>query len=154
MTVIENMLASKKFVLLALVPVLFLFGCTDFYNRTYKYGEEAPIQPFSVKLDSVASRSEGGTTWIDVSIHIMNKSNAKASFDLGDVQLRIGNTKTIFAETYVSKKMDFIEYQELLIPLRYKLSNEEFTQSLALIVGHAKVDEREVLTLFRMPKSK
>ena len=103
---------------------LLLTGCTDFYNRTYYYGEEAPVDPFSVRLTKTDYQIQGEIvvlkTWIDV----MNKSGRTAAFNPNTFQLRVGDSKRV-SQLNQWNPIDFNASEDSTIPIVFTLSKKD-----------------------------
>ncbi|MFZ4694058.1 MAG: hypothetical protein ACOYMV_02940 [Verrucomicrobiia bacterium] len=88
--------------LLALAAAVFA-GCADFRHRTFRFGEPAPVKPFSITLRDAEYALRDGRLLLRVHVEVANKSGERQSLARDRFTLRVGR------DTELRRDLNLIE---------------------------------------------
>ncbi len=150
----------KRLCWLFILPALaVLAGCGDFMNRTYRYGDAIPLNPFVMKVvqtDSLMLREKVNVT---VSLLVTNQSTLTNQISPSRFTLRIGPSREIHDIAGIFKISDvgqktsdnpvsretvtFIPGESSNLLISFLVAREDLNGRLALIVDHKiRVDKK------------
>ena len=143
---------------LFLVSLFGLTGCTDFFNRVYRYDEEIPLKPFVMKLVKTEYAKINGKWVVKTFLEITNKSPDKNSLSRNRFVLRVGKSQEAARDRSMIEELGFevvpfAPDEKILLTISFGLSDEEIQQRLTLIVDRQVRGKRQYLTLIQVKDS-
>lgn len=144
--------------LLALAAVA-AAGCADFRHRTFRYGDRAPVKPFSFTLRDAEYSLRDGRFLLRVRLEVANRSGIANSLPRDRFTLRAGRDTELKRDRNLAERVGLVtarfepgEIATLVIP--FTLTEDALAMPLRLVVDRQTPrGGREVLTLLEVKRA-
>ncbi|MBI4027018.1 MAG: hypothetical protein HY360_18685 [Verrucomicrobia bacterium] len=137
------------------LSLLGLAGCSGSSERVCRFGEEASLPPFVLKVVKAEYGDDGDKIALKISLEAANRSSDKNSLSRNRFALRVGKTREVerdrtFRESIGLETISFDPNETATVTVSFVLSKDALDQRLALIVDRQEKNGKERLTLIEV----
>lgn len=134
-------------------------GCADFRHRTFRYGEPAPVKPFSITLRDAEYSLREGRFLLRVRVEVVNKSGVANRLARDRFTLRAGRDAELKRDLSLAERvgMDTARFgpgETATLVLPFTLTEDALSLPLRLVVDRQPLSGGgESLTLLEVKRA-
>lgn len=124
---------------LLVLAALAAAGCADFRHRTFRFGEPAPVKPFSITLRDAEYALRDGRFFLRVRLEIINKSGIANPLARDRFTLRVGRDTELRRDLNLAERVGldtarFGPGESATLVIAFTLTEDALAMPLRLVV--------------------
>jgi hypothetical protein len=114
-------------------------GCADFRHRTFRFGEPAPVKPFSITLRDAEYALRDGRLLLRVHVEVANKSGERQALARSRFALRVGRDTELQRDLNLVERvgLDTVRFEPgeiAILTLPFTLTVDALAMPIRLVV--------------------